>query len=221
MQSLKKAVMLDFDGVVLRRNPISQCIYHRCQRYVQKHTGMRNPIKLQEVNKELYDACGHTALGLQKLGYENVTLSEFNEFVYSNLDMRELRENCDDGDDLRAFVDSAYAKGMRVYIFSNAPDTWCKEALSLMGAPELPSVYNAVTSQYLKPTQAAYDAVERIVEHDVDKIVFVDDKIINHLPILNNPRWESVLMTTGLQEQVVKIKSVKVVQSLRQVSKLL
>jgi FMN phosphatase YigB (HAD superfamily) len=201
---LKQAVLLDFDGVVLRRHPAHDVVALRCQQFAQRHLRIKNPIKAREVNTCLYKTYGHSLLGLQKLGH-SVTADEFNHFVYDMLpyevmfkDVRETnKKDVSDLKDLAAFCD---ASDVDMFIFSNAPTVWCETILFHMGVAPIPML----THSHLKPLQACFKEVKWALP-EYSRLVFVDDSFINFKHVLEDEHWISVLFSNEVQECSVRI----------------
>lgn len=187
------AVLLDFDGVVLKKSPLLKTVIHRCNRYVQKHLGIKNPAMVEEVNRQLYESCGHTVLGLNRMGVP-ASVAEFNKHVY---DFIELPTVPWDASEVEQLYKACMDMDASLHIFSNAPDGWVKPLLRAAGSPvlmEIPTL-SCVTNTLLKPQGPAYDAVEDIVR--ADRYVFVDDKLINLLPVCKRPSWSPVLFSNS------------------------
>ena len=153
---------------------------------------VRNPVKMNQVNSEMYEAYGHTVLGLRAMGYP-VNIDEFNHYVYSPLvsdrrhfsNIRETHKR--DIAQIKHMLSSVKCTA-NVYILSNAPPVWCQTALECMGIDPIPQVE---TNGLLKPESAYYERIERAFQHS--KYVFVDDKMVNLRPVMHNPKWQRVL----------------------------
>jgi FMN phosphatase YigB (HAD superfamily) len=182
------ALLLDMDGVILRNNTAHKHIAFRCQQYVRKITGIKNPIKVSILNKQLYESTGHTFLGLKNLGYP-INLDEFNEYVYD--DMSIIKNiNAKETNQLTLLKKKCEDKNIKIYIFSNAPIIWSHTILSHMNC-DIP----ILSSEYLKPQIEYYNIVESIIS---EKILFVDDKLMNIMPVINRKRWTTYLFNEDI-----------------------
>lgn len=206
-QTQKKAVLLDFDGVILRKCKLHNDVYMRCQQYVNKHIRIRNPVKLAEINKVLYESSGHTVLGLHKFGYD-VDVHGFNKFVYDYLDyhsLQSLRKSQSKFiDDLKFLREYCEKHNFKMAVFSNAPDHWCKTVLHYMSKDlEDIETLSYITNINLKPTDACYKIVEKQFRK-FDHVFLVHDKMINLTsPILKH--WTKVWVSETKQDSIIEI----------------
>lgn len=196
-------LLLDFDGVLLRNHPIYDTISHRCQTFAQRYAPIRNPIKMGQINREMYECYGHTVLGLRALGYK-VSLNEFNHHVYNNIDFKSLNDvRYTHKGDIRQvknmlqrvkheelYGDNKDNK-VTIRLMSNAPDTWCETVLDMMGLDQIEKVQ---TLCYLKPEQNCYEFVERQYPEERN-FILVDDKMINFKGVMQRPTWNKILYT--------------------------
>lgn len=216
----KTALLLDLDGVIVKKNPLFPVVSLRCQRFLQKYVSVRNTSKISELNTQLYDSCGHTVLGLQKLGY-NVSIKEFNNYIYDFVDYSKMRylaeENPSEVKHLDHLLKFCGKNNVDPYVFSNAPPVWVNTSLYYL-APTMQSVKVITnTKTNLKPNKVLYDEVEEDLS-SYEKIIFVDDKIINLLPIIQRPKWQGVLLSSSIQaEPVLSISehNLSIVQNLK------
>lgn len=189
----KLSLLLDFDGVILRNHPIGNIVVKRCQSMVHKSMKHVDFESCKKVNKQLYESTGHTVLGLQRLGYKDISIPEFDQLVYEKIDYKmELAEihktHHQDIQSINNIYKWCEASGVDMWIFSNAPDSWCYSISHMMDIPVLPSTRSLVSS--LKPNPECYLDVRKKVKSD--KYVFVDDKMIN---LVNAPQdWTCVWM---------------------------
>ena len=190
----KLSLLLDFDGVVLRNHPIGNIIVKRCQALVHKSIKHVDVESCKKINKQLYESTGHTVLGLQRLGFMDLSISEFDKLVYEKIDYKvELATIADthkkDIQGIRNIYKYCEEAGIDTWIFSNAPDSWCYSISHMMDIPILPSTRSLVTT--LKPNPQCYAEVEKKVKSD--KYIFVDDKMMN---LVNAPEgWTCVWMS--------------------------
>lgn len=185
-------LLLDFDGVLLRKHPIYESVSVRCQSYAQKFIPLRNPVKIKQTNQELYESYGHTMLGLRALGYP-VELSDFNHQVYSNIDLKSLinvREtHKQDIEAIKTMLSTVRDAGIEYRLFTNAPDIWCQTILQHMG---LDAIEKANIASFLKPEQASYERIEKMFPNE-RHFIFVDDKLVNLKGVMKRPTWHRVL----------------------------
>lgn len=216
-------LLLDFDGVVLRNHPIYAHVSQRCQVYAQKFIPIRNPIKMRQVNQELYEAYGHTVLGLKAMGYP-ADLQEFNHFVYGNIDIKTLYDVKEThAKDIVGFKEmmktvKGEADHVEVRLFTNAPDVWCSTIFELMGIEQIAKVN--VNGQYLKPDPASYEVVERKFPNERN-IIFVDDKLVNLRSIAKRPTWHKILYTGGDATDVThqEMPSISILNDIKHLTK--
>ena len=199
----KKAVLLDFDGVVLKKSPGHRIITQRCESFVNKFVRCNDRESVENLNKHLYRTSGHTLLGLRKLGYD-ISIEEFNHHVYtsdicnkvvpSEADKAELQEFCDE------YVKRLHGNEEGVggetqcslYISSNAPDIWCKTILEKMDVDvDLFQMVGSSDVQYLKPQPEYYAGVHEKIK--ADHYAFVDDSRINLMPLVDSQQWSPYL----------------------------
>ena len=215
----KKVVLIDFDGVILRNCSAYNVVVHRCEQYVNRHISIRNPVKIKEINNQLYETYGHTAIGLRKMGFD-VTVEEFNRFVYGYIDksyFRDVRaENNAHIKDFANLRQHYIDQGVQMFVFSNAPDVWCKTALVEMD-PQFSDIetLSSVMTSNLKPEEECYNVIEKAFSSDHD-LWFIDDKLQNMVPVMNRPRWKKLLLTNATMDDPVKIKEdLYTIQSLK------
>jgi FMN phosphatase YigB (HAD superfamily) len=207
--SVKTAVLIDFDGVVLKKHPAHNTIVNKCNQYINKYVNFRNPMKVAELNTSLYKTYGHTVLGLHKIGH-HVDLNEFNTYVYESFDyfshFKDLsRSHYQDVKAFNDFIDMCYNDEVTPFIFSNAPDIWCRTIMSYMdnNLCTIPTMSD-ITQVHLKPVKKCYERVEEKLK-DFDQIMFLDDSIINFKPIITNNKWTKILISPTHQDAILKI----------------
>lgn len=178
-----KVTLVDFDGVLFRNPKAMWYVSKRSSQFVHKtlrlpgrHAGPMS----ENINRSLYTAYGHTALGLQKLGYP-VTLGEYNEFVYDNMPYQAFK-----------MTEALPALPVDCYVFSNAPLDYCEK---IAGTP-LRSVSDVLGKPHnLKPLRSVFDEVDNVFPGH--QIFFVDDSMINFVETLQRPNWVNVLYIDG------------------------
>lgn len=201
---LKRYVALDCDGVILRNHPVHTHVAQRAQAYVAKKLSIA-PQLAANINRELYEATGHTLLGLQKMGVP-APLREYNEYVYSSIDYNALLHDlhithAEDAANLAALLNTCDATDVTPIVFSNNPYNHNVEILThlLKDYPQyrdkLCTVVNTYIANHLKPEREAYDALDRL--YRPSHVTFVDDKMLNLVPAMGRPHWHSVLIQSS------------------------
>lgn len=201
-------LLLDFDGVVLKKHPAFKVVSYRCERFVQKYYPRLNRNEIQEVNRKLYTDYGHTLIGLQKtLGTvvnndhresRNIDIADFNKQVYCDLNYLTLFDNIqntnkNDVENYKKTIKYCKENNINVKIFSNAPSSWCINIQYMMGVSSpIEDLYDKVTSCHIKPSAESYKLVDDCLQDQ--KYVFIDDKEINLLPIRNDKKWIPICM---------------------------
>ena len=213
-----KYCMLDFDGVILRNHLIHPVVQHKCIKFVSKK--LQIPYKQAvHVNKELYEAGGHTVTSLQMLGY-SCSVKEFNEYVYNDIDYKIFEKvnktHKNDITSLRRILQKCKDQSIQPFVFSNAPDSYCYQILEYMAFdPEtqqtcplissLSSTYT-LTQEYLKPFYSAYIAIEEALGGKEAEFILVDDKLSNLLAVQDQMNWKKILMAPESFSQSVRNK---------------
>jgi FMN phosphatase YigB (HAD superfamily) len=199
----KRAVLLDFDGVVLKKSPGHRIIAKRCESFVNKFVRLNDRESVENLNKHLYRTSGHTLLGLRKLGYD-ISIEEFNNHVYTPEICNKVVPSAADKAELQEFCDE-YVKRVRgvgggvgfgecgLYISSNAPDLWCKTILEKMDVDvDLFQMAGSSDVECLKPQPEYYAGVHEKIK--ADHYAFVDDSRINLMPLVDSsPMWSPYL----------------------------
>jgi hypothetical protein len=182
----KRAILLDFDGVILKKNRAHNTVTQRCESFVNKYVKFSDRGALENFTAHLYKSSGHTLLGLRKMGYD-IPVAEFNEFVYKPEFCADVQPSAADTLEMRIFCHEFkdFGSHSKIYISSNAPDIWCKTILSSMVDSTDLDLFETVCSSdlnALKPQEEFYMGLhERI---NADAYIFVDDSIVNLEPLL-------------------------------------
>jgi FMN phosphatase YigB (HAD superfamily) len=191
---MNKAILLDFDGVILKQCAAHDHVQRRCQMYTQKKIKDASP----ELSNHLYKTYGHTVLGINAVKKSRVAAKdEFDTFVYSNIDVswfRDLktRDHQKHLKQVMKLINKCVAVDVPIYIFSNAPVSWCDSAMLAMdpSGDLLRYMTQIDNGMLLKPEADIYNKVSSLLK--VDKICFVDDNLINFTNIMNNNMWKKV-----------------------------
>lgn len=193
----KQIALVDFDGVILKNTKPNKIILKRIENYVSQQLGIKNDKLIKSINKQLYQACNHTIYGLKVLDCIDTDLSTFNKNIYSNLDV-EWKLDDNEIRNWENFYNFMYIKNIPIYIFSNAPKTWCNHFIK---------DYNV---QYINDHISSYPPVifpkDELLKNDINlyqaitnkfnkhNIIFFDDNFANLKPVLKHPKWTSVLI---------------------------
>jgi hypothetical protein len=188
---MKKTVLLDIDGVLIRDNILLNHVNNSVVSYVKtKIPKMHNSSK---VNSFLYKTYGHTAIGLEK--EYGVDTKDFNEKVYNIYVMDHLYNYLDtskkfktDATTIRHILDIGY----NVELFSNSPLEW-SNAVRIFIDPRLK------TGVYEKPK------IETYLKFDSKRdYIFVDDKLDNLRPVLFFDNWIPIHFSENVESPMVK-----------------
>ena len=112
-------LLLDVDGVIIRDRLLMNHVKHNATRYVKnKLPDCKDPVLL---NKHLYLAYGHTAVGLNK--QFGIDVSDFNTCVYDKSLMTHLAEVLETPtfQDDAEIINDLILNGWNVTLFSNSP----------------------------------------------------------------------------------------------------
>jgi FMN phosphatase YigB (HAD superfamily) len=207
-----KALLLDVDGVILNQPRVLHKLGHKAVQFVHRHVpGKRNILQAAEMNTMLYSTFGHTHRGVRELfGKKAVSVAAFNEYVYDKDLISYLTMHANDeflqtrGEQVRNLVEYAVDRGVPCYLFSNAPDVWCNTLLDMLDMNTWIPFHNRLTSSHpvfqenlLKPDTTLYKNVATFIEQshrDTMQMVFVDDSLINLVPVLHSTVWKPVLL---------------------------
>jgi FMN phosphatase YigB (HAD superfamily) len=161
---------------------------------------VKTPMKdASMLNNYLYKTFGHTAIGLQKLGYE-ASISSYNDFVYKDLNYKEIFNDLiytskDDILQVRYLLDKCKKEGTETYIFSNSPSIWYENALYYMGLDT--DMFGKIDmSNMIKPNKNLFHRVENQFSNK-NKIIFVDDSFVNFSNTLMNDKWSNILFVNN------------------------
>lgn len=188
---MKKTVLLDIDGVLIRDNILLNHVNNSVVRYVKtKIPKMHNSSK---VNSVLYKTYGHTAIGLEK--EYGVDTTDFNQKVYNIYVMDHLYNYLDtskkfktDATTIRHILDIGY----NVELFSNSPLEWSNAVRNFIDQ-------RLKTGVYEKPK------IETYLKFDSQRdYIFVDDKLDNRRPVLFFDNWTPIHFSENVESRMVK-----------------
>jgi FMN phosphatase YigB (HAD superfamily) len=209
----RSAIMVDYDGVVLRSAEASKFVSDRCIAFAASKTGTRGRKNAIALNRVAYSRYGHTARGLMAMGYP-VTLEEFNNYVYGgDVDYQSLLQpsihDTFDGKGLSVLTQTCRTLRSDLYIWSNAPEDWVKRTSSVFGFDCEQHGIKVLTTACLKPDILAYRDAERKVQAP-GTMILIDDQLHNVLSPCNGKTtrpWRTVLFGQSITklEDVAKL----------------
>lgn len=200
-------VLIDFDNVVLMKNPKALAyVKRRNEAFIGRFIKTTNPRVLPELHRYIKTACGHVALGMQRLGYEKATVESYNEFVFpKNFDYNAI---WNDG----AFCDKKDMENMlriahdnQLYVFSSTPLEWSYNFMRLANSGVADHV-QYLTPKDPKPLKSAFDSVEAALGKEA-RVYYIDSDPQNIISAFGRPGW-SVL---GLADENWRFTSTPVV----------
>lgn len=206
MFPLKKVVLVDFDGVVLRNKTADAQVAKRASIYTWRKINniksynhqLISPKEAEGVCYNLYKGYGHTLTGLKSIGIPNCHMKDYNKQVYDTMDYKKIRNTNNNFDDFRVLINYCQEYHHEIYFFSNAPYRWILNTLK--DEPDIVSSINDVRKvldineddeHYLKPYQPVYDKLNSFFNKE--NIVFIDDNIGNMKPTMSNITWTNIL----------------------------
>lgn len=211
MANISKAVILDVDGVVFCHRPTLQKINTRIQHYVAR-TARISESHAPNVNESLYKQFGHTFIGLQKVYGVKTDLKAFNDYVYTHELVQSVHNATYNVDvlhhliDLQSFLQQCVEKEVPIYLFSNAPYSWCKQIHHAFNLNHWIPTDRIITCdhdvfqsqlQALKPQMAVYKTLQTYLTYQHQnpdlRILYIDDSLANLTPVMDAPRWSTVL----------------------------
>ena len=154
---------MDFDGVMLRNQAMTMYQNKKSAMFVQKHTGMS--LKACEVlNADYYPKYGHTVIMMNKLFNKDLTLQDYNNFVFDEESLKSMIPLLDTKTvshyhTFDTLITKCEDKLINTCVFTNAPYVWVNTFQSVLSNKQLPVIYPKELS-LLKPNASAYDAVE-------------------------------------------------------------
>lgn len=210
LSSLKKVVLIDFDGVVLRNKTADVQVAKRAGIYtwrkmnnIRSHNhNLVSPKQAEDICYNLYKGYGHTLIGLKSTGVPNCHMKDYNKLVYDTLDYEKIRSFNNNFDELRILINHCLQHHHEIYFFSNAPYRWMYNVLKdnqdiLSSVDDVRKVLkiNEDDENYLKPFPQIYDKINS--HFYTENIVFIDDNIGNIKPVINNIAWTNVLFCSA------------------------
>lgn len=190
----RTALMLDFDGVLMRNRRVQKFIGHKCTEYLAKKTG-KSFQEAKRVNDAKYPIHGHTAFVLERDFGISVPPKQFNADVYGNIDYDRVRAMLTERDVAyaRDFLNIWNVDRTNSFVFTNAPRHWVLELNKVLRMPF--DDYRILGSDVLghfKPDPKAYAEAEffvRLILPHANTFCLVDDSVENVKMAMVLPRW--------------------------------
>lgn len=189
---MKRTILLDVDGVIIRDRILLNHVRNNVVNYVRtKLPKEQNPA---QVNNLLYKAYGHTAIGLEK--EYGIDTSDFNSKVYTRKVLGHLddflefsNEFTRDSKTIRRILSMGYD----VELFSNAPLVWTEPVRRAIDD------FRVSNGEYSKPKMSSYLKFDPTVDY-----IFVDDKMCNLLPCLFFKNWTPVHFSKNCENTFIR-----------------
>lgn len=228
-----KVVLLDVDGVVYRNQKVLQKVSHNIVRYISKELKVSIP-EADAMNQVLYKNFGHSYIGMRSIFNTSHSIHHFNNYVYDDDLLNDVSTVHDDtlpqdAASVRFLIQECKRRDIDVYLFSNAPLKWCETIIRTMKLSNYVNDQQIITCDHdvfrmcLKPNPYVYDTMLRYLchkKHDEVDCLFVDDSLVNLVPLLGCPQWQPVFFDNTLS---TRLKSTKLstVHNLQEVHSLL
>ena len=182
---MKKTLLLDYDGVVLRNTYLSQYQLNRSAKFVQKHSHLSYQT-CKEINSKYYPKHGHTVTLINKMFNKNVTLEEYNDYVFSLRHLKKLNHLVDaqtyeHGNAFNKLFEFCQANNMQWHTYTNAHINWVLNFSNLLDLPMI-SAKNIIWPldiSLLKPNKVSYDIIEKELCDYGSSFTMVDDSLLN------------------------------------------
>lgn len=211
---MKKVVLVDFDGVVLKNKVADvkvakragiytwqQINKHRPKNQYYSHSKLISPSQGEELCYNLYKGYGHTVLGLKGIGVSGCNLKQFNKLVYDTLDYKVIRETNNNFDDVRKLINYCHECNYDMFLLSNAPMRWMSNILKndediLYSIQDIKKALeiDEDDERFLKPHNHIYDVIASTFIRE--NIVFIDDNIGNIKPVIDKLTWTNIVMSS-------------------------
>ena len=198
---MKKAVLVDFDGVILRNNVANKYISSRIKTYVSRKLHTDNANIIERFAEKVYRDHGHTEQGMTKHGYVT-SLTEFNYHVYDSYDAKmqysDIVMTSEEKDEWCKFRDVCDSRGVEVLIYSNASLNWVKNFIntdddkSTLLLCEYLESFRHTSDNILKPSKMISTIVTNFVKEKHTHAFFIDDSLNNLSMVTRNSFYTRV-----------------------------
>ena len=218
IQFRTKEIVADMDGVLFKHTALSKQVASRAISFVKKRINpYMNDKKAKQINEVLYKNYGHTLIGLKELYDPSVTVKDYCDYVYDTDFINRMDTTPKDAIfyenaiEVKRFIDRIKMQHIPFYIFSNASVEWCMNGMRMMDIDvEKIQVIGCNSEMHgegmsLKPYKESYINLLNHV-HDTSgfayktQIIYIDDQMVNLLPILNNPYWKTIWFNNNKQD---------------------
>lgn len=176
-----RILLLDFDGVVLRNRRIMSYLSEKSAEFMNRHVNHLSMTQCRKLNEENYKRYGHTVAMVNHMFSKNVSLEEYNSFVFRKKDMQLLTPLFKEQDKAHMQEFVPLLQACDSYVFTNAHPIWvwhfaCLGRINQLLNPCVIWSENCVS--LLKPSQSAYIHAEGFIPlHQAP--VFLDDSLSN------------------------------------------
>jgi hypothetical protein len=182
-------LLLDFDGVILRDKNLISYQSKRSAKFVKQHTQL--PMRTAEyINKKYYPKHGHTVMMLNERFFKNITLDEYNDFVFNKSNIARLpipKETIQYGKSFQRLFNQ-----FDTTIFTNAHLNWVTHFIDVFDLSPSQIIWPQEIS-LLKPNEKPYNSIEKQMPN-VPK-AFVDDSKINLEYPSHHLHWHTIHYT--------------------------
>lgn len=195
----RHALLLDVDGVIVQNRSLLNRVEKNAAKFVQKcipKTNQEHPVVL---NQRLYKQHGHTLLGLRAEFDVEAEIDDFNKEVYTSDILADLKAHLTSSEfvtntqGIDHTMATCAARKVPVYLFSNAPLTWCLPVAYRLRLSEYNVITANVDNKVMKPHAEMYDkAYEYICKESslfCPSAIFVDDSMTNLLAVRDKQLW--------------------------------
>jgi FMN phosphatase YigB (HAD superfamily) len=133
------------------------------------------------------------------------------------------------GESLRVLSETCRRHNVDMYLFSNAPYTWCSEIMRYMHADRHVPPENIITSDHevfnhsLKPDRSVYLNMFNYLyfkKYEELRCMMVDDSFTNLMPLIGDANWEPVLFSSD-KHLHLKTNAVHTLHDLRDIAHML
>lgn len=201
---MQKVMLLDMDGVLCKHPIRAKYIQTKIEHYVRHKIDKHMPLKKAEkINTMLYKNFGHTLIGLQKLYDSNITLTDFCNYVYDDATIRDNLPLSENTQIYHTLIQHCQQNNIPIYIFSNAPENWCRMVLQhpyvqTIGCDHSIYTFYPTADICLKPNYITYVRLAQYINHQdtrkKNKFLYVDDTFQNLTPMLHDKAWQLIWM---------------------------
>jgi FMN phosphatase YigB (HAD superfamily) len=210
LKAIKKVVLVDFDGVVLKNKLADKSVAKRAGIYTWKKINNHKPINNYNISPSqaddmcynLYKGYGHTLTGLKHIGINDCNMKEYNKLIYDTIDYKKVCRENNNFDDMRILINYCHECQYEIFFFSNAPYRWMSNILKndediLSSVDDVRRVLgiNEDDDNFIKPQSSIYDKINS--HFNKENIVFIDDNIGNIKPVINNVTWTNIVFSSA------------------------